>query len=124
MNCNNIPTLKIPISTDENPTYIKQGDTIPKIVFTFTDVAIDLETVGTEINMQVYYLGELIIDNSIGDGITVLSQNSFQIDEVSKEMNDYPFGTMIGDLEITLNGSRFTYMDVEYTVIKQYTKTP
>jgi len=111
-----IQTIKIPIGD----TYIKQGDTIPKITVTFADTdVIDLTTVGTEIKMQVYYKGQAFINLSIGAGITVISAKVFEIDTM--EALNFPCGNHLGDLEITIDGVRFTYFNVEYTILKQYT---
>lgn len=100
-----IEKLSIPFGD----TYIKQGDTIPKITFTFdaTD-NIDLSAVGVEIKMQTYKGYQKVMDF---------------IDEISKDDNIYPYGVLKGDLEILDgNGKRFTYFDVEYTITKEYTK--
>jgi hypothetical protein len=51
-----------------------------------------------------------------------VSDKVFEINEVAKEDNTFPSGVLIGDLEITKNGDRLTYFNVEYTVLKQYTK--
>ena len=113
-----IQTLNIPIGD----TYIKQGDTIPKITFTFdAGDPIDLTTVGTEIKMQILYRKEAFIDLAVGSGITIVSDKVFEIYEIDKADNTYPCGKHLGDLEITINGDRFTYFDVEYTIIEQYT---
>ena len=117
-----IQTLNIPISTTANPTYIKQGDTIPKITLTFgaSDV-IDLTT--STIKMQIYQGAIKLIDVTNGSGITVLSEKVFEIDEISATNNNLPAATLLGDLEIQdSNGKRFTYFNVQYTIIKQYTK--
>ena len=117
-----IQTLKIPITTTANQTYIKEGDTIPKITFTFgaSDV-IDLTT--STIKMQVYNGSTRLIDVSSGSGITILSEKVFKIDEISATNNNMPSGKFLGDLEIQdSNGKRFTYFNIEYTIIKQYTK--
>ena len=116
-----IQTLKIPITTTANQTYIKEGDTIPKITFTFgaSDV-IDLTT--STIKMQVYNGSTRLIDVSSGSGITILSEKVFKIDEISATNNNMPSGKFLGDLEIQdSNGKRFTYFNIEYTIIKQYT---
>lgn len=119
-----IQTLKIPIQTGSAKPYIKQGDTIDAITFTFgvTD-AIDLTLANVVIKMQVYNQGNKIIDVSNGSGITIVGAKVFNIDEVAKENNNLPFGKFLGDLEITdTNGKRFTYFNIEYTIIEQFTK--
>lgn len=117
-----IETLKIPIQSSTVKPYIKQGDTIPKITFTFSD-ADDVDLTTSTIKMQIYNGSQRIINITNDSGITVVSSKVFEIDEVSAENNDLPTGTHLGDLEITdSNGIRFTYMNVEYTIIKQYTK--
>lgn len=117
-----IQTLNIPISTPENPTYIKEGDTIAKVTLTFADDDnIDLTT--STIKMQVYDGQSKIIDITNGSGITVVSDKIFEIDEISASNNNFIAGGFKGDLEITdTNGVRFTYFNVEYTILKQYTK--
>lgn len=116
----NIATLKIPISNTANPTYIKQGDTVPKIVFTFSDDD-DIDLTTSTIKMQIYNGSKAIIDITNDSGITVVSSKVFEIDEITA--NDFPYGKFLGDLEITdANDKRFTYMNVEYTILQQYTK--
>lgn len=112
--------LNIPIGN----TSIVQGDTIPEILFEF-DVTddIDLSLPNVTIKMQVYNQNNKIIDISNGNGITILTDKSFKINEVSKENNNLPIGSHLGDLEITdTNGKRFTYFRVKYNIDKQYTK--
>ena len=107
-----------------NNTYcITQGDTINKITITFSDDEdIDLTAEGVVIKMQIYNGSQRIINVINGDGITIVSERVFEIDKVEKEDNNLPFGTFIGDLEITDgNGDRFTYFKVQYTISKQYT---
>ena len=114
-NCN-IVTLKIPLCG-----FIKQGDTIPKISFALSNYSGDLTT--ATIKMQIYKGNTKIIDVSNGSGITVIDANNFEIDEVSASNNNLPVGTFIGDLEITeASGDKKTYFNVEYTIIKEYTK--
>jgi hypothetical protein len=112
-----IPLLKIPTKG-----YIKQGDTISKKTLTFGgDYAGDLTT--ATIKMQVYNGSTKIIDITNGSGITVLSSNVFEIDEVSAVNNNLPIGCFIGDLQITEDdGNVTTYFNVQYTIIKEYTK--
>lgn len=112
--------LNIPIGNSN----IVQGDTIPEILFEF-DVTdnIDLSLPNVIIKMQVYNQNNKIIDISNGNGITILTDKSFKINEVAKEDNNLPIGSHLGDLEITdTNGKRFTYFRVKYNIDKQYTK--
>ena len=52
-----------------------------------------------------------------------LTSKSFKINEISKENNNFPTGSHLGDLEITdTNGKRFTYFRVKLNIDKQYTK--
>ena len=113
-------TLNIPLSN----TAIIQGDTIPEILFEFDPLDnINLLLPNVQIKMQIYLVNTKIIDISNGNGITILTDKSFKIDEVSKENNNLPVGNFLGDLEITdTNGKRFTYFRVQYSIIKQYTK--
>jgi hypothetical protein len=116
-----IETLKIPIQSDTVKPFIKQGDTIGKIKMTITELGIDLRT--STIKMQVYNGSTRIIDVSDGDGITVISSTVLEIDEVSASNNNLPVGCFMGDFEITdASGERKTYFNVEYTIIKQYTR--
>lgn len=114
-------TLNIPIGNSA----IIQGDTIPEILFEF-DITdnIDLSLPNVSIKMQVYNQNNKIIDISNLNGITIINDKSFKINEVSKETSSsLPVGSFIGDLEITdTNGKRFTYLRVKYTIDKQYTK--
>ena len=116
------------IETIEFPArgYIKQGDTIPKKIFTFSgddSAGIDLTAEGVSIKMQIYNRSEKIIDVSVGNGITIVSAKVFEIDAVSADDNNLPYGKFLGDLEVTdANGVRITYFNVQYTIIKQYTK--
>ena len=112
--------LNIPIGKSE----IVQGDTIPSILFEFDPLDnINLSLPNVQIKMQIYLVNTKIIDISNGNGITILTNKSFRIDEVSKEDNNLPTGKHLGDLEITdTNGKRFTYFRVQYNIEKQYTK--
>lgn len=112
-----IPLLKIPTAG-----YIKQGDTISKKTLTFGgDYSGDLTT--ATIKMQVYNGSNKVIDITNGSGITVLSDTVFEIDEVSAVNNNLPIGCFIGDLQITeADGNVTTYFNVQYTIIKEYTK--
>lgn len=116
-----ITLLKIPLN---DTYYIKQGDTIEAIQFEFgAEDDIDLEAVGVSIKMQIYDGTRKIIDISNGNGITITGTKTFEIDKVEKEDNTFPFGTFLGDLEITDgDGDRFTYTNVQYTIIKEYTR--
>ena len=108
-----IKTLKIPFDGE----YIVQGDTIGKTSFKFIDEDIDLTT--ATIKMVIKNGNTEIINVTNGSGITVVDADNFEIDEVSYTNNNLPDGCFLGDLEITdENGKRFTYMRVEYTVIK------
>jgi len=116
-----IDILKIPIQSSTVKPYIKQGDTIPKITITITELGLDLTT--ATIKMQVYNGATRIIDISNTNGITVISSTVLEIDEVSASDNNLPDGSFIGDFEITdASGDRKTYFNVEYTIIKQYTR--
>lgn len=113
-----IQTIQIPYGG----TYIKEGDTIGRILFTFApEDVITLE--GATINMQLFNGTQKVFDVSIGSGISVLTDKSFQIDRVEKEDNPFYAGNFIGDLEITFaGGERKTYFNIVYTIIKEYTR--
>lgn len=117
-----IKVLKIPIQSETEKPYIKQGDTIDKVTLTF-DTGVDLTAINVSIKMQLYKGNQRVFAIENGNGITIINALSFEIDEVAKEDNNLPEGILIGDLEITdTNGKRFTYFNVEYTIIKEYTK--
>lgn len=119
MSC--VTILRIPIQSTNNCVYIKQGDTIPEISFVISDTTLDLST--ANIKMQLYYGGRKVFDISNGSGITINSSTEFVIDQVEAIDNNLPKGVLIGDLEITdVNGVRFTYMNVEYTITEQFTR--
>jgi len=113
-------TLKIPQAfwTTQYKPVIVQGDTIPR--FLFKDINLDLT--GATIRMQLYQGSSKIFDVSSGAGITIIDATSFEIDEVPFAENDFPVGTLTGDIEITLaNGQRTTVIKVEFTTLKHYT---
>ena len=114
-----LATLQIPVEG----YYIVQGDTIPKVRVAF-DALDNIDLTGATIKMQVYNKNEKFIDISTTDGgITLIDDKIFEIDEVAKENNTYPVGTWEGDLEITFaDGKRYTYLKVQYIILKQYTK--
>ena len=116
-----IETLKIPIQSTESKPFIKSGDTIPKITFTFgVSDSVDLTT--STIKMQLYSGSEQVFSIDETSGITIVGAKVFEIDEVLANDNNFPEGVLKGDLEITdTNGVRFTYFNVEYTILKQYT---
>ena len=113
-------TLNIPIGN----TQIIQGDTVPEILFEFDPTDnIDLSLPNVSIKMQIYNSSNKILDIQNGNGITILTNKSFKINEISKENNNFPTGSHLGDLEITdTNGKRFTYFRVKLNIDKQYTK--
>lgn len=115
-----IETLNIPLGN----TQIVQGDTIPEILFEFAEEDnIDLTLPNVNIKMQVYNQVNKILDIQNGNGITILTDKSFKINEIPKENNNFPIGSHLGDLEITdTNGKRFTYFRVKLNIEKQYTR--
>ena len=116
----NIEILDIPISTTASPTYIKVGDTIPAISFTF-DSGIDLTT--CTIKMQVYDKLTKLLDISSASGITISDALNFTIDAIPAVSNPFTKeGIYIGDLVITdASNVVKTYFNVRYTIIKSYT---
>ena len=118
-----IATVEIPIQSDTVKPYIKQGDTINKIVFTF-DGGDDVNITGSTIAMKLFAgNGNEVFSITNVNGITIINNKEFEIDEVAKEDNNFPIGKLIGDVEITeLDATRKTYFNIEYTIIKQYTK--
>ena len=112
-----IQTLKIPIGNN----FIKKGDTIKEINFSF-DVTDNIDLTGATIRMDLFYQEESILSISNGNGITIVDSKNFNIDEIPYTDNDLPIGNSIGDLEITdTNGVRLTYFNVTFTIIKEYT---
>lgn len=120
----NIPTLAIPIQNGVNKTYIKQGDTIDDIVFTFTNLGFNLTDVGVQINMQLYRGTQRVVNLSVGSGITINSATAFQIDKVLA--NNYPDGILFGDIQLRwLDGGElqtWTFCNVQYTITKEFTR--
>ena len=113
--------LNIPLGGSQ----IVQGDTIPEILFEFDNtLTIDLTDPNVSIKMQIYNQNNKIIDIFNTSGITILTDKSFKIDEVDKNISSFlPHGSFMGDLEITdTDGKRLTYFRVKYTIEKQYTK--
>lgn len=116
-----LPTLRIPINSPSSGIVIKQGDTIPEITFEFTDLGVDFTT--SEIKIQIYDLSKRLLNLSVGNGITVISATTFEIDQIEAVNNTFPIGTFIGDLQITdASGVRETYFNIEYTIVKEYTR--
>ena len=117
-----IETLQIPIQSSTVKPYIKQGDTIPKIVFTF-DIGDPINITGSTIAMKLFSdNGNLEFSISVGSGITIINNKEFEIDEVSFANNTFPYGKLLGDIEITeTDNKKTTYVDIEYTITKQYT---
>lgn len=122
----NIPTLAIPIQNGVNKTYIKQGDTIDAIPFTFGNLGFNLTDEGVQINMQLYKnFTQRVINYSVGNGITINSATQFQIDKVLA--NNYPDGILFGDIQLRwLENDKlqtWTFCNVQYTITKEFTKT-
>jgi hypothetical protein len=116
-----IETIRIPLQSETVKPYIKQGDTIPKIVFTF-DPGDPISLTGATIKMQLFQKGRKVFDISVGSGITITTDKEFEIDEVTPANNTFPEGVLIGDIEITeTSGVKTTYNDVEYTILKEHT---
>ena len=120
----NIPTLAIPIQNGVNKTYIKQGDTIDAIPFTFENLGFNLTDEGVQINMQLYKGNQRIVNYGVGSGITINSATQFQIDKVLA--NNYPDGILFGDIQLRWLESdvlqTWTFCNVQYTITKEFTK--
>lgn len=115
-----VPVLKIPIQSEAYKPFIKQGDTIPEILFNVSG----LDLTGATIRLKLYDERQVrkVLDLSTGSGITLLSAITFKIDTIPAAANNLPIGILKGDLEITLSsGVRKTYCNVEYTILKEYT---
>lgn len=115
-----VPTLQIPIQSDNVKPFIKQGDTISKITFEF-EVEDNIDITGATIKMQLYNCNNIVLDlDSDGNGITITGDRTFEIDEILN--NTLPSGQSKGDLEINFSdGTRETYFNVVYDIKKQYT---
>ena len=115
-----IQTLHIPAQFGRICPYIKQGDTIKQLEFSFAATD-DIDLTGSTIKMQLYQGSSKVFDVSNGNGITIVDSKSFNIDQVDE--NDFPHGELKGDLEIKLsNGDILTYFNVIYTILEQYTR--
>jgi hypothetical protein len=113
-----IHILKIPIQTNDNNVFIKQGDTIPEIIININ--GIDLS--GAIIRMQLYKSNRRVLNVQTGNGITNISSTSFKIDEISANDNNLPSGILKGDLEVGFaDGTVKTLFNVWYTIYKEYT---
>jgi hypothetical protein len=114
-NCG-ITILKIPFECE----YIVQGDTITKTSFEVIEDGLDLTN--ADISLIIKHGNENVIDVSVGNGITVIDSENFEIDQVEAINNNFEVGTFEGDLTITdtLTGDVFTYTRVSYTIIKKY----
>lgn len=117
-----IDILKIPIQSETIKPYIKAGDTIPKIDFAF-DASDNIDLNTSNIRMQIYSGTFKFLDISKGSGITVTGQKTFEIDSIKGSKNPFKAGVYLGDLEI-IDGSgvTLTHFNIEYTILKQYTK--
>ena len=120
-----IQTIKIPLQSATVKPYIKQGDTIPAWSPSATNWGFDLTAETTLINMQLYSDKQQVGNYSKGNGITVINATTFRVDEI--ETNNFPIGCLKGDLEIRWveNGKNitFTFFNLEYEIIRQYTIT-
>ena len=111
-------TINIPIGDYE----IKRGDTINEFNFAF-DVDAPVDLTGATIRMDLYLGNTKVHSITNGSGITLIDTKSFKIDQLEYSDNDLPAGTLKGDLEITdSSGKRLTYVDVVYTIVKDYTR--
>lgn len=113
-----IETLTIPPST----SFLKEGDTIPALPFSFgaTD---NIDLTGATIKMQLYLGNIKVLDISTDNGITLIDSKSFTINEIPAESNSLPAGLLQGDLEVKYaSGIVKTLINVKYNILKQYTK--
>lgn len=112
-----VPVLSIPIQGENVKPFIKQGDTIPKILINTPDFSLTEAT----IKMQLYDKNDKkVFDISDGNGITIVDANNFEIDKVVS--NDFPAEKLRGDLEITFSdGDIKTYFNVTYNIVKEFT---
>ena len=111
-----VQILKIPFEGE----FIKEGDTIGETVLDITDAG-DLLT--SNVKMQLYDKSRRVIDIGNGNGITVNTSTRLTIDEVPFSDNNLSEGVYVGDFEITdSSGIRKKYFNIEYTIVKGYTK--
>ena len=121
-----VETINIPIQSSTVKPFIKQGDTIDAYEIDIIEAGLDLTT--CEIKMQLYNNSRMVMDISTGNGITILSATTFQIDTYNAAQNNLPEGVSTGDLEVTLPAVgalppvRTTYFNMAYTITKQYTR--
>jgi len=125
-----VPLLKIPISTKGCETFIKEGDTIGVIEFDLSPEFQGDLTADHRIRMQLFRGAVKEADfSSQSMGITITGATTFEIDEIPE--NTFKAGTLIGDLQIEeyldfaedpINVT--TYFNVEYKIVKEYTKRP
>lgn len=118
-----IQTIKIPLQSATVKPYIKQGDTIPAYTVASANWGFELTEAGVEINLQLYSGKQQVANYSVGSGITITSATILTVDEVLA--NTFPVGCLKGDLQISwledAERNTFTFFNVEYTIIKEYT---
>lgn len=112
-----IPVLKIPLGS----SFIKPGDTIPKISFAF-DAGDAIDLTGATIKMQLY-LGQIkVFEAETGNGMTLIDGKTFELDQIEAASNDLPEGVLVGDVQVAYaSGVVQTLFNVQFTVSKQYT---
>ncbi len=116
-----VKIINIPLQSETVKPCIKQGDTISKWSATF-GASDGIDLTGATIRMQIYWNSRKVIDVSNGNGITIDNPLKLTIDERPHTETTLPVGVGKGDLEITdSNGKRMTIVDVNYTIIEEYT---
>lgn len=125
------PLIQIPPTTPDCEPFIKQGDTIPVIQFDLSPEFTDDLTMLHIVRMQLYNKSKKVLDltSEANAGITITGATTFEINKISE--NDLPVGTLKGDIQIEKYSSFGfaptdvnTYFNIEYTIVKQYTKIP
>lgn len=98
---------------------IKQGDQFSFTV-TFTNLQEDLTTF--ELGVKKDYSGNMIIEKSLGDGITKISPGKYRIDFTPSETKSLKPDYYIYDLRMTLGTTVYTplygYLMIQETVFE------
>lgn len=119
-----IEVIKIPFESSKKGKYIKQGDTIPAIIFKTTNSELAWWTyTGAYIHFILKKGSQTVfeVDSDTIGGITIDSDTQFTIDSVPANENNLPVGCLIGDITITFaNGYVKTISNIQYQIIEKY----
>jgi hypothetical protein len=119
-----IEVIKIPFESSRKGKFIKQGDTIPAIIFKTTNSELAWWTyTGAYIHFVLKKGSQAVfeVDSDTIGGITIDSDTQFTIDSVPANENNLPKGCLDGDITITFsNGNVKTISNVQYQIIEKY----